>query len=143
MRIERVCSAFAAPHRSRSDPHVGNVFRPLDFAALSRETAAGSRIGHGRVAAMLRGCYARHRFSAVLRGLFYANLWLGSIRLYREPLVERWKHQQGQQRRREQAADNHSGPEFHEAQQCSRRLQYLRGFVVRQKLPATPATAAG
>ncbi len=23
MRIERVCSAFAVPHRSRSDPHVG------------------------------------------------------------------------------------------------------------------------
>jgi hypothetical protein len=34
------------------------VFRPLDFAAFSRETAAGSRIGHARVAAMLRGRYA-------------------------------------------------------------------------------------
>ena len=40
------------------DPHVGNVFRPLDFAAFSRETAAGSRNGHARVAAMLRGRYA-------------------------------------------------------------------------------------
>jgi hypothetical protein len=40
------------------DPHVGNVFRPLDFTAFSRETAAGSRIGHARVAAMLRGRYA-------------------------------------------------------------------------------------
>jgi hypothetical protein len=34
------------------------VFRPLDFAGLSLETAAGSRIGHGCVAAMLRRSYA-------------------------------------------------------------------------------------
>jgi hypothetical protein len=34
------------------------VFRPLDFAAFSRETAAGSRIGHARVAVMLRRSYA-------------------------------------------------------------------------------------
>ena len=40
------------------DPHVGNVFRPLDSAAFSRETTAGSRIGHARVAAMLRRSYA-------------------------------------------------------------------------------------
>jgi hypothetical protein len=51
----------AQPSKARprtGDPHVGNVFRPLDFAAFSRETAAGSRIGHARVAAMLRRRYA-------------------------------------------------------------------------------------
>ncbi len=48
-----------ARDRARTgDPHVGNVFRLLDCAAFSRETAAGSRIGHARVAAMLRGRYA-------------------------------------------------------------------------------------
>ena len=47
--------------RNHSDPHVGNVFRPLDFVGYSRKTAAGSRIGHARVAAMLRGRYARLR----------------------------------------------------------------------------------
>ncbi len=39
-------------------PHVGEVFRPLDLAAFSRETTAGSRIGHACVAAMLRRGYA-------------------------------------------------------------------------------------
>jgi hypothetical protein len=52
-------SNVGARDRARTgDPHVGNVFRPLDSAAFSRETAAGSRIGHARVAAMLRGRYA-------------------------------------------------------------------------------------
>jgi hypothetical protein len=63
-RPDRNCDrAFVFPgarDRARTgDPHVGNVFRPLDSAAFSRETAAGSRIGHARVAAMLRGRYAR------------------------------------------------------------------------------------
>ena len=40
------------------DPHVGNLFRRLDLAGFSRETAAGSRIGHARVAAMLCRSYA-------------------------------------------------------------------------------------
>jgi hypothetical protein len=35
------------------------LVRAVDFAESSRETAAGSRIGHVRVAAMLRARYAR------------------------------------------------------------------------------------
>ena len=61
-----------ARDRARTgDPHVGNVFRPLDFAVFSRETAAGSRIGHARVAAILRGRYALRRlnFCVVSDGL--------------------------------------------------------------------------
>ena len=55
----RAFTLTGARDRARTgDPHVGNVFRPLDFGAFSRETAAGSRIGHARVAAMLRGRYA-------------------------------------------------------------------------------------
>ena len=43
---------------SNRRPPVGNVLRPLDFAAFSRETTAGSRIGHTCVAAILRRSYA-------------------------------------------------------------------------------------
>ena len=58
----RTCSVGdGARDRTRTgDNHVGNVFRALDFAEFSRETTAGSRIGHACVAAMLRACYARH-----------------------------------------------------------------------------------
>ena len=59
---DRAFGISGARDRARTgDPHVGNVFRPLDSAAFSRETAAGSRIGHARVAAMLRGRYALFR----------------------------------------------------------------------------------